>query len=119
MDINFERLDAAITYGFEHPDEFNMDSWLRRTSCGTTGCLAGTAVRQAGWVPRHFDERGMANSVTRGDQERLVVTLAAELLGLNLAQVEEIFYASDLTVVIKVRNQWARRAGVPERNWDA
>lgn len=31
-------------YITEHPDEFDMESWAEKKGCGTSMCLAGTAV---------------------------------------------------------------------------
>lgn len=117
MTINFERLDAAITHGFEHPEEFNMDSWFERTPCGTTGCLAGTAVQQAGWTPRFGGGFGSTEAVYKGGQQRSVRYLAAELLALDGDQASLIFYQPHIEAVIALRNRWAREAGVPERAW--
>lgn len=126
MTINFERLDAAITHGFEHPEEFNMGTWYSKTDCGTTACLAGTAAVQAGWVPVwSTGDCGMSDAIEVRDPEtgemRAVQDLAAELLGLWTDGAGEgetfIFFAGDLDEVIRVRNRWAREAGVPERAW--
>lgn len=120
MPINFERLDAAITYAAEHPAEFAMEFWFERTpGCGTTACLAGTAATQAGWQPvfEEDDEADLADTVRLGDREQLVESVATELLGLSWRQGLRMFSASDLDHVIRIRNEWAAEAGVPERTW--
>jgi hypothetical protein len=120
MSIDFERLDAAITYAVEHPAEFDMSMWFAQsTGCGTTACLAGTAVAlEGGWTPIWSRTYGdlEAYEVRRGDECRNVADLAVELLGLNSDQ-ERIFYCEGLDIIIEARNEWAAEAGVPERTW--
>lgn len=122
MPINFERLDAAITYAAEHPNEFDMSMWyLDGPCCGTTACLAGTVVAQeGGWKPvwRRYGDVREAYVVSRGAETAQVWRLAADLLGLEYGQTE-IFHVADLSGVIGIRNRWARAVGVPERTWSA
>lgn len=136
MPINFERLDAAITYAAAHPAEFDMWDWFKETSCGTVACLAGTALIQAGYEPRfsasgriklttvvrtYFDGtyEAEAAAVWREGVAYPVAETAAELLGLTEEQADEIFNACDLVEVIEVRNRWAAERGIPERTWGA
>jgi hypothetical protein len=139
--INFERLDTAITYAAEHPAEFDMWDWFKETSCGTVACLAGTALIQAGYEPR-FSASGRiklttvvrtyvdgtyeagtyeaeAAAVWREGVAYPVAETAAELLGLDEDQADEVFNVGDLGQVIEVRNRWAAERGVPERTWGA
>lgn len=123
MSIDFERLDAAITYAVEHPAEFDMSMWFVQTGCGTgcgtTACLAGTVVAlEGGWTPIWSAVGGdrEAYNVRRGDELRKVADLGAELLGLTQAQ-EYIFFAEDLDEVIATRNEWAAATGIPARTW--
>jgi len=129
--IDFERLDAAITYASEHPAEFDMYTWFKQTRCGTTACLAGTALLQAGYEPRFtasgraedvdlLDADGDPYSITAAWRDGVaypVSETAAELLGLTVDQADEIFNLADLDEVIEMRNHWAAEAGVPERIW--
>jgi hypothetical protein len=114
--INFERLDDAITYGFEHPDEFEMRSWFERWKCGTTACLAGTAALQDGWRPVFKSDFTATSTVERGGRSEHVEHVAAALLGLADDQCD-IFGSDNLDEVIDIRNRWAVEAGVPERTW--
>lgn len=117
--INFERLDAAITYAADHPDEFYMGEWYRRGPlCTTTACLAGTAAMQAGWQPVFDDVLSPITTsvVTRDGRTEHIEHVAAELLGLDEDDCT-IFIASNLADVIRTRNRWARQAGIPERSW--
>ncbi len=115
--INFERLDAAITWGFEHPDEFYMGSWYERTACGTTACLAGTAAAQAGWEPK-FNAVGIAEYVVRDGVVRAVWAVAREYLGLTEDQASVMFFATNIHGVLAERNRLAVAAGVPWRYWE-
>lgn len=117
--INFERLDAAITYAVEHPEEFDMGDWFKRTDCGTTACLAGTVAIQAGWSPAEFCADDGTAFAQRNGIRKAVPAVARGLLGLvgpdRLG--DYIFFLRDLAEVIDVRNRWARDAGVAERSW--
>ena len=129
--INFERLDAAITYAAAHPAKFDMYTWFKQTRCGTTACLAGTALLQAGYEPRFtasgraedlelFDEDGDPYAITAVWLDGVaypVSETAAELLGLTDDQADDIFNLADLDEVIEMRNAWAAESGVPERSW--
>lgn len=122
MAINFERLDATITYAVEHPERFDFGSWFEKTSCGTTACIAGTAAWLAGWEPVFDGEvvalAALAEDVVKDGERRYTYDLAAELLGLTDDQANELFVgAGGLRTAIKIRNEWAAEAGVPERTW--
>ena len=116
---NFEKLDAAITYGVQHPEEFDMSEWLRISACGTTACLAGTAALLEGWKPTlEAGEWGTWAIVEdREGNARDVDDVAMEILGLTPGQYP-VFLAGDIDEVIKMRNAWAEKEGVPERQWD-
>jgi hypothetical protein len=121
--INFEALDATITYAVEHPDEFDMSTWyLRRPGCGTTACLAGTVVAlEGGWTPvwRRCGVNEEAYYVKRqGEPQQRVSDVAADLLGFDAEYDRTIFHAgTGINEVIEIRNEWARAAGIPERTW--
>lgn len=113
---NFERLDAAITYAYENPDEFDMGDWFAYTSCGTTACIAGTAVQQAGWRPARTVRQTGTTYAKRDGIQRPVIDVATELFDLTNDQ-QMVFFASGITKVIQYRNRWAHAEGVPERSW--
>lgn len=123
MSIDFERLDAAITYAVEHPNEFDMGSFFRRRGCGTTACLAGTAAIQAGWKPVWSSDaddwpREETWAVTiDGESEKETFDVAADLLGFDDDIAEAFFFAPDLATVIAMRNERAVAAGIPARTW--
>lgn len=37
---DIEKLDAALKYIEEHPEEWDQADWGHRSACGTAGCLA-------------------------------------------------------------------------------
>jgi hypothetical protein len=116
--INFERLDAAITYAAEHPAEFDMDSWFAHTDCGTTACLAGTVALQAGWKPVFYGDGFTTTSIVKlGERTSFASAVSNEILGLDDVEHGHIYGADDLADVIRIRNAWAVEAGVPERTW--
>jgi hypothetical protein len=89
----------------ENPAHFDMDNWVRAPhdqpmigldqltspECGTTACFAGWAVVLAGYQLTRDREIVKAN--------RMVPTplpiLAANLLGLNDEQAEDLFYVDN------------------------
>jgi hypothetical protein len=90
------RLDAALAWIDEHPEQHNQDVWIARESgCGTTCCLAGALAQLAGGSP--IWEGDTASEVRLpGGAARLVDEFAAELLGVPYEGVvaEELFYGS-------------------------
>jgi hypothetical protein len=49
--IDVELLRKELEHVTAHPDEWDQSRWIVRTSCGTTGCLAGGTALRAGYVP--------------------------------------------------------------------
>lgn len=85
--INTELLEQISDYILRHPDELAMDSWSdipgtikRFFGCGTTRCIAGTAMflaqQNGADIPNSASTPGMAQ----------------QLLGLTFAQAERLFY---------------------------
>ncbi len=121
MGINYKRLDEAIDFGLQNPDQFNMDAWIfekEAGSCGTVACLAGTVVMMNGWEPagRHgyIGNRKSWSFVSKGPDYAPVGRVAAELLGLDPGDFIEsnLFYLDDIYQVITVRNELAMRDDV-------
>jgi hypothetical protein len=124
--IRLQPLDNAITYAAEHPGEFYMQAWFKRTDCGTTACLAGTIALQAGWEPTgwlqaHPSESFRAAQVIKGGEVDRVSGVAADILGLDELRdyrlLDDLFHAPNLAAVIRIRNRVAADQGVPERAW--
>lgn len=130
--IDFEVLDAAISYATAHPDELDMNFWFRRDSCGTTACLAGTIAVQAGYRPvwpgcetvwHDGTTFYIATHVQLPDGPKDAVwNVAGWLLGLDPdvdgVLLDELFTVAGIDDVIQIRNRLARRAGVAQRTWD-
>lgn len=119
MVIKFVRLDTEITRAVENPEQFDFSTFFERSSCGTTACLAGNLALHYGWAPVWDDAFDETANVVRDGKVRYVKHVAAELLGLTESQATQLFVTSGgLHGIIRVRNEWARAAGVPERTWD-
>lgn len=117
--IDFLRLDAAITYIVEHPDEYDFGTYYEKTACGTTCCLAGGIAARDGWAPVWYDGEDNTSDVVKDGVKRYTKHVAAELLGLTEGEASRLFVLSGgLPGIIWVRNTWAREAGLPERTWD-
>jgi hypothetical protein len=48
--LNVSPVDDAIATILANPETHDQEFWGRRTICGTTMCLAGHIVVQAGWL---------------------------------------------------------------------
>lgn len=96
----------------EHPEEFRMEVWGVRNSCGTTGCLAGTAAMLAekqglctvGWDWDSWGGRQqyvMAMHVeTNAGRRMLLAWFARDYLGLESTT---IFYAGPQNAELAVK----------------
>jgi hypothetical protein len=99
MEINVPLLRKTLEYADAHPEEIKLDTWAMKTACGTTACIAGTAVVLAGheidWNSKSLCFYGVS-CVTDG---RFIVDVAEEELGLTEQQANELFYCSSLNEV--------------------
>lgn len=79
--INVPLLRKTLEYAEDHPEEINLFTWASVTSCGTTACIAGTAVLLAGheidW--ESANRHGEIGLLVDG---RRIETVAADELGL-------------------------------------
>lgn len=105
------RLDAALAWIDEHPEQHDQGSWVsRRPDCGTTCCVAGAVVILAGGVPIWDDGDLDAYMVTMpgGDGNQVIESVAMELLGIGFPVVEDLFYhATTLQGLRAVRDRLA------------
>lgn len=87
MTLNSAVLVSAVEWALrDHATasgHWTQTSWVTETDCGTTGCVAGHIVTQAGYKPE-FD-RGRAHRVKHPltGELRAVSVVARELLGLT------------------------------------
>lgn len=96
---NRENLILLRDYLWAHPEEHNQTSWARKSSCGTTRCLAGTAAFLAGkeidWS-RGAVLAGTGITVTARTTDGLwIEEVAQEWLGLDPEEANELFFRMD------------------------
>lgn len=104
------RLDAALAWIDEHPEQHNQDMWIERTDCGTTYCLAGVVVMQAGAVPRwHYAAEYSTSDILLPDgRPSSVSTHARKLLEIDYAEGSELFlYAETRAALGVIRDRLA------------
>jgi hypothetical protein len=89
------RLDAALAWIEQHPEQHRQDNWITDTGCGTAYCLAGAIVHLAGAEPVYdplddlwpLPEGAVRTRITSvikvGDERWKVSRYALELLGID------------------------------------
>ncbi len=108
--IDVARLRKGLEFALAHPEEHDQASWAERTVCGTTMCLAGTVVAQAGYTLRwnpgattsgyaHHPETGAAVSIPDEARDLLGITSAqATRLFLDAETIDDLYaVANDIT----------------------
>ncbi|MFE0101205.1 hypothetical protein [Streptomyces sp. NPDC059009] len=67
----------------EHPEQHDQDHWAKRTSCGTTYCIAGWAAvltgAQLDWIPVH----GGWSANTIDNEDEYIEICAQRVMGLS------------------------------------
>lgn len=99
-------LRRTLEYIEAHPEEHDQRHWAQRTACGTTMCIAGTAVMLG--IPNAEFAWGVGDSdsnranqlvgvpVTEADEwQPQIERLATELLELDEYDVQGIFFNMD------------------------
>lgn len=92
------RLDAALAWIDEHPQQHDQDMWfVRNRECGTTMCLAGIVAHLAGAEPIwNSPERDATGTVlTPGGVTIGVSIFAAALLETDADATSQLFYEAD------------------------
>ncbi len=82
-----QRRQAVVGQITEHPETFDMDTWVGW--CGTTHCIAGWALEHRGGVKVAFDpDGGDAWFEANGEElaNAVIVPAAAEWFGLPLGE---------------------------------
>jgi hypothetical protein len=126
--VDIERLDGALAWIEAHPEQHDQGVWVRgvvdgRVDCGTTACLAGWVVAQAHpdavFIPDKLDlsprmrHIRMHSAVRIGDKAESVSDQARQLLGINDAQADALFSASnDLDDLKRMRDMLAKDPNV-------
>lgn len=96
------RLDAALAYIDAHPDEWRQSTWGMRTECGTSCCIAGWIVVQAGAELVFGDDAhgyGVEEAIDclpdGEDYEESIAVFARRLLGIDSEVGRELFGGSN------------------------
>lgn len=71
------------------PGEFDMNYWVRRTPCGTCGCIAGTTVLLSGVT---VEADTVKSYILVNGEPCSIKEFARALLGLNSKQSFWLFY---------------------------
>jgi hypothetical protein len=93
-----------------HPDQSPYKIEVGPAACGTVLCTAGAAVHLAGWT-MSYDGEGTPTARRQGCDDRPVVDLAADLLGLDEALSCLLFLESDNRQALRILEDLAH--GVP------
>ena len=101
MDISVA--ENAIGWIEANPEKHNQAMWATQTDCGTTMCLAGVIVSQAGAQIKFATRTETATCVTKDGEERSIPDYAAELLGVDFYGTIQtrLFYANNTLAEIK------------------
>lgn len=115
-----ERLIQLRDAVLANPEKHNQRHWASRSgegSCGTTMCLAGTAVHLAGeqidWLSavEEEDEDGTIILVaSRTRKGHFIETVAAKWLGLNIDEEGALFFTMDEPYSLKRLNELIERS---------
>ena len=107
---NVEACRVVYNYLVEHPEEHNQEVFGERTSCGTTMCVAGTAIMLhrpdiVKWITD--DERSeVLQMVVYGDCD--VQEVARVILGLSDGEADDLFYCFSNEVALNKLGQFAQ-----------
>lgn len=86
----------VLNYLLGHPKRHEQDNFGEVTRCGTTMCIAGTAVSLDPDTEVFWDEDGMMETgVLVGGKLVDIDARAAELLGLDEGDASRLFYTID------------------------
>lgn len=72
------------------PEDFDMTFWYRKSSCGTTACIAGHAGLEMGWVPSGSNTGIFKNIQTQAVRD--VSDLGQEFLDLDYETARLLFH---------------------------
>lgn len=116
--LNIELAEKVLKQVTEHPETHNQHEWGYRNSCGTSACLAGWAVYIAHpdavvqWRTNPYDtstDQVACSVVPLGGGQRFdIATLAAEALGLDEDDADELFLTLDNEEAIEMLSEWIK-----------
>jgi hypothetical protein len=102
--VNIEMTRKVLEYIKDHPEEHSQEHWwvtyTDAGGCGTTRCMAGTAVHLAGM-----------NAPGRRTMNSTWIKMGADILGLSFADAELMFIScNDLVELYRVANMYSNGA---------
>lgn len=113
LDIPFAR--KVLEHLIAHPEEHRQANFGMRTACGTTACIAGTAVlmdpdTQVQWT----SDGAMTYAVQVGEDLVDITDRAAALLGLDFDDANRLFYIFGNMESLKFLSQLIEQAEVEQ-----
>jgi hypothetical protein len=99
--LNVELAEKVLKQVTDHPETHDQAHWMTRgPACGTTACLAGWALRFSRPDAEVFWQDGLrgvqvATEVTVDGTAWGISEAAAEVLGLDLEEADELFLTMD------------------------
>jgi hypothetical protein len=114
--LNVELAEKVLKQVTDHPETHDQAHWMTRgLACGTTACLAGWALRfgrpdaellwQDGVGGKQIVIEVVVDGTTWGADEA-----AAEVLGLDSEEADELFLSMNKDVSIDMLAAWIERA---------
>ena len=86
-------LRAAVGMAKAEPEHFDMESYAKRSSCGTVCCLAGNIALSSDEFSHFiFNEGGCWDLACRDGSDRSVCEFATYVAGLDLAGSAALFF---------------------------
>lgn len=100
--MNRELVERTIAYIEAHPEEHSQDEWAIRKHCGTTMCLAGHLVTQAGAKIRWSEhDPSSTQCITPEGNVREIEDYAGEVADFSPEQANTLFWMTDTLDDIK------------------
>lgn len=114
LDVPYAR--KVLEHLIAHPDEHQQVHFGYRTSCGTTACIAGTAVLMDSQSTVVWGKTGYISEVTVNGQRTVTSLRAAELFGLNMNDSRELFFDTlDNAEALELFGNWIAEAEKVQR----
>lgn len=88
--VNVPELRKQLEWAESHPDDWDQDKYVQRTSCGTTYCIAGKTVADHGWEFL-WQAADSPSYCTKNGQGLSIEEAAAGILGLGEDEADLLF----------------------------